>query len=178
MAREHPVVVAIEDLHWAEPALLALVEQLSALARGSILVLCTSRPELLEARPEWPGTRLRLAPLGDADALRLLAEARLDAASERRVLEAAGGVPLFVEELLALLVEEGLSLEEFTIPPTIDALLAERLDRLESRQRTLLENGAVEGSLFHLGALLALAAEVADSAPTALAELERRELVR
>jgi AAA ATPase domain/Adenylate and Guanylate cyclase catalytic domain len=178
VAREHPVMVAIEDLHWAEPALLDLVEQLAALARGPILVLCTSRPELLEARPEWPGTRLRLAPLGDADALRLLAEARLDAASERRVLEAAGGVPLFVEELLALLVEEGLSLEEFTIPPTIDALLAERLDRLESRQRTLLENGAVEGSLFHLGALLALAAEVADRAPTALAELERRELVR
>jgi len=178
VAREHPVMVAIEDLHWAEPALLDLVEQLAALARGPILVLCTSRPELLEARPEWPGTRLRLAPLGDADALRLLAEARLDAASERRVLEAAGGVPLFVEELLALLVEEGLSLEEFTIPPTIDALLAERLDRLESRQRTLLENGAVEGSLFHLGALLALAVEVADRAPTALAELERRELVR
>jgi class 3 adenylate cyclase/tetratricopeptide (TPR) repeat protein len=177
VAREQPVVVAIEDLHWAEPALLDLVEQLAGLARGPILVLCTSRPELLDARPEWPGTQLRLKPLGDAEALRLLEGARLDGESERRVLEAAAGVPLFVEELVALLVEEELSLDEFTIPPTIDALLAERLDRLESHERTLLEDGAVEGPLFHLGALLALAAEAADGAPTTLAELERRELV-
>jgi class 3 adenylate cyclase/tetratricopeptide (TPR) repeat protein len=178
IAREQPVVVAIEDLHWAEPALLDLVEQLAALADGPILVLCTSRPELLEARPEWPGTSLRLEPLGDREARRLIAGAGLDAESERRVLEAAAGVPLFVEELLALLVEEKLSLAEFTIPPTIDALLAERLDRLESRERTLLEDGAVEGQLFHVGALLALAAEAADGAPITLAELERRELVR
>jgi len=178
VARAQPVVVAIEDLHWAEPALLDLVEQLGALAQGQILVLCTSRPELLETRPEWPGTVVRLAPLSDREALRLVRSAGLDAESERRVLEAAAGVPLFVEELLALLVEEELSLAEFTIPPTIDALLAERLDRLESRQRTLLEDGAVEGPLFHLGALLALAAEAADGAPATLAELERRELVR
>jgi hypothetical protein len=171
-------VVAIEDLHWAEPALLDLLEQLAAQAQGPILLLCTSRPELLEARPEWPGTILRLEPLSDREALRLIKGADLDAESQRRVLEAAAGVPLFVEELLALLVEEGLSLSDFTIPPTIDALLAERLDRLESRQRTLLEDGAVEGALFHLGALLALAAEAADGAPTTLAELERRELVR
>src|SRR5439155_9865365 len=143
-----------------------------------ILVLCTSRPELLETRPEWPGTILRLEPLTDPEARRLVRGAGLDAEAERRVLEAAAGVPLFVEELLALLVEEGLSLAEFAIPPTIDALLAERLDRLESRQRTLLEDGAVEGPLFHLGALLALAAEAADGAPATLAELERRELVR
>src|SRR5919199_5975831 len=178
IARKEPVVVAIEDLHWAEPALLDLLEQLAAQAQGPILLLCTSRPELLEARPEWPGTILRLEPLSDREALRLIKGADLDAESQRRVLEAAAGVPLFVEELLALLVEEGLSLSDFTIPPTIDALLAERLDRLESRQRTLLEDGAVEGALFHLGALLALAAEAADGAPTTLAELERRELVR
>ena len=178
VAREQPVVVAIEDLHWAEPALLDLVEQLPALAHGPILVLCLSRPELLEARPEWPGTRLRLEPLGDADALRLIEGAGLDAETQARVLEAAAGVPLFVEELLALLVEEGLTLAEFTIPPTIDALLAERLDRLESRQRTLLEDGAVEGQLFHVGALLALAAETAEQASPALEQLGRRELVQ
>src|SRR5918912_1684702 len=127
IAREQPLVVAIEDLHWAEPALLDLVEQLAALAHGPILVLCTSRPELLETRPEWPGTILRLEPFSDREALRLVRGAGLDAEFERRVLEAAAGVPLFVEELLALVVEEGLSLDEFSIPPTIDALLAERL---------------------------------------------------
>jgi class 3 adenylate cyclase len=178
VALEQPVVVAIEDLHWAEPAFLDLVEQLAALANGPILVLCTSRPELLETRPEWPGTRLRLQPLGDADALRLVAGAGLDTQSERRVLEAAAGVPLFVEELVALLVEEGLSLDEFTIPPTIEALLAERLDRLEARQRRLLEDGAVEGQLFHFGALLVLAAEGAERASAVLEELARRELVQ
>jgi class 3 adenylate cyclase len=177
LASEQPVVVAVEDMHWAEPALLDLVEHLAALAQGPVLVLCTSRPELLEARPKWPGTILRLEPLSDSEALRLVKGANLDAETQARVLEAAAGVPLFVEELLALLAEEGLSLSEFTIPPTIDALLAERLDRLESRQRTLLEDGAVEGQLFHLGALLALAAEAADGAPATLAELERRELV-
>jgi class 3 adenylate cyclase len=178
VAREQAAVVAIEDLHWAEPALLDLVEQLAALANGPILVLSTSRPELLEARPEWPGTQLRLQPLGDADALRLVRGAGLDAESERRVLEAAAGVPLFVEELVSLLVEEGLSLDEFSIPPTIEALLAERLDRLESRQRTLLEDGAVEGPLFHFGALLALAVEGAERASAVLEELARRELVQ
>ena len=177
VAREQPAVVAIEDLHWAEPALLDLVEQLPALARGPILVLCLARPELLEDRPEWPGTRLRLEPLVEADALRLIEGAGLDAEAQARVLEAAAGVPLFVEELLALLVEEGLSLDGFTIPPTIDALLAERLDRLESRQRRLLEDGAVEGQLFHVGALLALAAEAAEQAAPVLEQLTRRDLV-
>jgi tetratricopeptide (TPR) repeat protein len=108
-----------------------------------------------------------------------------------RVLEAAAGVPLFVEELLAILVEDGLvrqapdgrwigrgGLADFTIPPTIDALLAERLDRLDARQRTLLDDGAVEGQLFHLGAVVALASETACGAARLLDDLIRRELVR
>jgi hypothetical protein len=121
----------------------------------------------------------------------LIGGAGLQEHVRERVLEAAAGVPLFVEELMALLVENGLvrqaadgrwvglgRLDEFAIPPTIDALLAERLDRLEERQRTLLENGAVEGQLFHLGAVLALAAETERRAAPLLDELVRRELVR
>ncbi|HEX6701768.1 MAG TPA: adenylate/guanylate cyclase domain-containing protein [Gaiellaceae bacterium] len=195
LARERPLVVAFEDLHWAEQSLLDLVEQLPALAQGPILVLGLARPEALDARPEWPGEVVRLEPLRDADAARLIEAliggAGLEGFTRARVLEAAAGVPLFVEELLAILVEDGLlrqapdgrwiahgDLAEFAIPPTIDALLAERLDRLEARQRTLLEDGAVEGQLFHLGALLALAAEPVDRAAEALTELARRELVR
>src|ERR671923_110892 len=194
LARERPLVVAIEDLHWAEQALVDLVEQLPALARGPILVVCLGRPEALDARPEWPGRVIRLEPLPDEDATllieRLIGGAGLREDARERILEAAAGVPLFVEELLAILVEDGLvrqtpdgrwvphgSLADFAIPPTIDALLAERLDRLEARQRTLLEDGAVEGQLFHLGAVLALAAESADRAARLLAELVQRELV-
>ena len=195
LARERPLVLAIDDLHWAEQALLDLLEQLPPLTHGPILVLGLGRPEALEARPEWPGTVLRLEALPDDDAT-LLVETLIGGAglaedARERVLEAAAGVPLFVEELLAILVEDGLvrqapdgrwvphgSLAAFTIPPTIEALLAERLDRLEARQRTLLEDGAVEGQLFHLGAVLALAAETAERASRLLAELVRRELVR
>jgi tetratricopeptide (TPR) repeat protein len=195
LARERPLVVVIDDLHWAEQALLDLVEQLLELARAPLLVICLARPEVLDIRPGWPGFILRLEPLPDADAARLIEEliggAGLQEDVRERVLEAAAGVPLFVEELLAILVEDGLvrqapdghwigrgSLADFAIPPTIDALLAERLDRLEAQQRTLLEDGAVEGQLFHLGAVLALAAETADRAALLLDDLVRRELVR
>src|SRR6266540_3590447 len=195
LARDRPLVVVIDDLHWAEQALLDLVQQLLELAHAPLLVICLARPEALDIRPGWPGSILRLEPLPDADAARLIEEliggAGLQADVRERVLEAAAGVPLFVEELLAILVEDGLvrqapdghwvgrgSLAHFAIPPTIDALLAERLDRLEARQRTLLEDGAVEGELFHLGAVLALAAETADRAARLLDDLVRRELVR
>jgi len=195
LARDRPLVVVIDDLHWAEQALLDLVQQLLELAQAPLLVVCLARPEALDIRPGWPGSILRLEPLPDADAARLIEEliggAGLEEDVRERVLEAAAGVPLFVEELLAMLVEDGLvrqapdghwvgrgSLAHFAIPPTIDALLAERLDRLEARQRTLLEDGAVEGQLFHLGAVLALAAETADRAARLLDDLVRRELVR
>jgi class 3 adenylate cyclase/tetratricopeptide (TPR) repeat protein len=194
-ARDRPLVVVIDDLHWAEQALLDLVEQLPELTHAPLLVVCLARPEALEARPRWPGALLRLDPLPDAEAARLIEQliggAGLQEDVRERVLEAAAGVPLFVEELLAILVEDGLvrqapdgrwvgrgSLADFTIPPTIDALLAGRLDRLEAPQRTLLEGGAVEGQLFHLGAVLTLAPETAERAMPLLDDLVRRELVR
>ena len=195
LARDQPLVVVIDDLHWAEQALFDLVQQLLDLAQAPLLVICLARPEALDTRPGWPGSILRLEPLTDADAARLIEDliggAGLQEDVSERVLEAAAGVPLFVEELLAILVEDGLvrqapdgrwvgrgSLADFAIPPTIDALLAERLDRLEARQRTLLEDGAVEGQLFHFGAVLALAAETADRATRLLDDLVRRELIR
>ena len=195
LARDQPLVVVIDDLHWAEQALFDLVQQLLELAQAPLLVICLARPEALDTRPGWPGSILRLEPLTDADAARLIEDliggAGLQEDVSERVLEAAAGVPLFVEELLAILVEDGLvrqapdgrwvgrgSLADFAIPPTIDALLAERLDRLEARQRTLLEDGAVEGQLFHFGAVLALAAETSDRATRLLDDLVRRELIR
>src|SRR5919201_1432876 len=112
LARERPLVVAIEDLHWAEQALFDLVEQLPALARGPILVVCLARPEALDARPSWPGRVIRLEPLPDEDATRLIETliggAGLPEDAPERVLEAAAGVALFVEALLAILVEREL----------------------------------------------------------------------
>jgi class 3 adenylate cyclase/tetratricopeptide (TPR) repeat protein len=194
-ARDRPLVVVIDDLHWAEQALLDLVEQLPELTHAAVLVVCLARPEALESRPTWPGSLLRLEPLPDTEATRLIEEliggAGLQEDVRERVLEAAAGVPLFVEELLAILVEDGLvrqapdgrwvgrgNLADFAIPPTIDALLAARLDRLETRHRTLLEGGAVEGQLFHLSAVIALTPETAERAAPLLDDLIRRELVR
>jgi class 3 adenylate cyclase/tetratricopeptide (TPR) repeat protein len=194
-ARDSPIVIVIDDLHWAEQALLDLVRPLPELAHAPLLVICLARPEALETRSDWPGLILRLEPLPDEEAGRLIEEliggAGLQEDVRERVLDSAAGVPLFVEELLAILVEDGLvhqapdgrwvgrgSLADFTIPPTIDALLAGRLDRLEARQRTLLEDGAVEGQLFHLGAVVTLAAETADRATPLLDDLTRRELVQ
>ena len=195
LARERPLVVVIDDLHWAEQALFDLVQQLLELAQAPVLIICLARPEALDTRPDWPGSILHLEPLTDAEAARLIEDliggAGLQEDVSERVLEAAAGVPLFVEELLAILVEDDLvrqlpdgrwvgrgSLADFAIPPTIDALLAERLDRLDARQRTLLEDGAVEGQLFHFGAVLALAAETPDRATQLLDDLVRRELIR
>ena len=135
LARDRPLVVVIDDLHWAEQALFDLVQQLLELAQAPLLVICLARPEALDTRPGWPGSILRLEPLTDADAARLIEDliggAGLQEDVSERVLEAAAGVPLFVEELLAILVEDGLvrqapdgrwvgrgSLADFAIPPT------------------------------------------------------------
>src|SRR5207247_8670828 len=111
-ASDRPLVVVIDDLHWAEQALLDLVQQLLELAHAPLLVICLARPEALDIRPGWPGSILRLEPLPDADAARLIEEliggAGLQEDGRERVLEAAAGVPPFVEGLLAMLVRAGL----------------------------------------------------------------------
>ena len=112
VARTRPLVLLLEDLHWAEPTLLDLIEYLVGWSRGApMLVLALARPDLLELRPGWPGERLFLEPLG-ADELHallgnLLGTAELDAEIARRIEHAAEGNPLFVEELVRMLVDDG-----------------------------------------------------------------------
>jgi hypothetical protein len=182
-AAEHPVVVVFDDLHWGEPAFLDLVEHVADLSRGApILVLCMARPELLDRRPDWGGGKLNatnvlLEPLAPDEAAELIAE--LDEGMERalctRILEAAGGNPLFVEEMVAMAAEHGRA--ELSVPPTIQALLAARLDQLEPAERGVLERGAVEGQVFHRGALVALAPEEPE-VDGRLVSLVRKDLVR
>ncbi len=181
-AQERPVVVVWDDLHWAEEVFLDLVEQLSDWSRdASILLLCMARPELLDRRPGWAGGKLRAAtvllePLGHEASSELLTELASELGGElrTRILEAAQGNPLFVEEMVAMVdAADG----EVAVPPTIQALLAARLDQLPVAERAALERGAVEGQVFHRSAVQALAPADAE-VPARLLGLVRKELVR
>ena len=195
-ARRRPVALVLDDVHWAEPALLDLVEHLAERADAPMLLLCMARPELLDVRPGWgegAGAGLvRLAPLAasDADALAdALLGGPLPEGARERVTSAAGGNPLFLEEVLRMLVDEGRLVREgdawglagdlssVRIPPTVSALLSSRLDRLPDAERSLLEAASVEGQAFSTGALEALIPDAREALPGLLRSLARKELV-
>ena len=172
-ALEQTLTVVFEDIQWAEETFLDLVEHVALLSSGaSILLLCIARPELVERRPAWP-VGIRLEPLGDEDVEALIPES-IAADLRERITQASGGNPLFVGEMLAMATEaEG----DVVIPPTLQALLAARLDMLETAERSVLERGSVEGEIFHRGAVQALAPEEMQVTPR-LAALVRKELIR
>jgi len=185
LAQEQPLVVVFDDVHWGEPAFFDLVEHVADLSRDApIVLLCVARPELLEKRPGWGGGMLNatttlLEPL-PADATEELISDLLygDAIDDRlrgRIRDAAVGNPLFVEEMVAMVREGGNG--EVSVPPTIHALLAARLDQLPAPERVVLERGAVEGKQFHRGAVIALAPEDPD-ADAQLTRLVRKDLIR
>jgi class 3 adenylate cyclase/tetratricopeptide (TPR) repeat protein len=192
MAARRPLVVLIDDVHWAEPVFLDLIRSIESEAAGPILLLCLARPELLEERPEWP-VDVHLDPLGQEELERLvsnlLSDAGLDDETRRRLAAAATGSPLFAQELVSMLVDDGVlerrdgawvatrDLSTIPIPPTLQALLAARLDRLESTQRLALERGAVEGEVFHRGAVIALSDSPGDEVPAAMLELSAKEFI-
>ncbi|HEX7148993.1 MAG TPA: AAA family ATPase, partial [Actinomycetota bacterium] len=200
LAERDPLVVVIDDLHWAQPALLDLVEQVVALAREApILLVAVARPELLEQRPGWSGGRLNastmlLEPLAAEESATLLehlaGEATLPPDATDRITRTAEGNPLFLEELLAMLIEEGRlrrdgqrwvanDLAAASTPPTIQALLAARLDRLAGEERALLDRASVMGQAFDRAAVLALTPEPARAEADAhLLALVRKELLR
>jgi class 3 adenylate cyclase/tetratricopeptide (TPR) repeat protein len=184
---ERPQVVVVDDLQWAEPVFVDLVEHIADLSRDApIFLLCIARNELLDSRPDWGGgklnaTSLLLEPLGAAecDTLmeRLADGAVLDDDLRERITTASAGNPLYVEEMLAMVREHGEG--EVTVPPTIHALLQARIDSLESDVRLVMERGSVEGEVFHRGAVAELAPEpVRPAIATHLATLVRKELIR
>ncbi len=182
LGRTLPLLVLLEDVHWAEPTLLDLVEHVSRWSRDApILLLCVAREELLEERPRWEGAIVRLEPLSAADATRLLdaldGRGMLSADLRARVAEVAQGNPLYTEQLVAMLSEEAQAAAELVeLPPTIQALLAARLDRLDPHDRGVLERAAVVGKEFWPGAVAALDGGDAALGPTLLG-LVRSELV-
>jgi class 3 adenylate cyclase len=154
LATERPLVLAIDDIHWAEPTLLELFEHLAGFSGSApILLLCLARPELFEKRAEWlvpheNRTVLSLQPLRDVESRALvkrLARAQeLPEQARARAVEAAEGNPLFLEQLVAHESDGASDL----MPPTIHALLAARIDRLDPGERSVLERAAIGGRTF------------------------------
>jgi class 3 adenylate cyclase/tetratricopeptide (TPR) repeat protein len=172
LEEQAPLVCVFDDIQWGEETFLDLVESTALLSAGApILLLCMARPELVERRPSWPGA-LRLEPLPAEQADALIGDA-VSGELRERIGRAAGGNPLFISEMLAMAAGNG----EVAVPPTLKALLAARLDQLDEAERKVLERGAVEGEIFHRGAVQALAPEETQ-VMTRLAALVRHELVR
>jgi class 3 adenylate cyclase/tetratricopeptide (TPR) repeat protein len=185
LARTRAVVVVFDDVHWAEQTFLDLIDHVAEGARDfPILLLCIARPELLEERPSWGGgklnaTSLLLEPLDDEAATQLidnlLEHTKLTAPVKEKIARAAEGNPLFLEQMLATLTEDG----EFDVPPTIHALLAARIGRLDGDERRLLERAAVAGRIFSRRAVRVLSDETDDpDLDEWLEKLVRKQLIR
>jgi class 3 adenylate cyclase/tetratricopeptide (TPR) repeat protein len=184
LAEPQPLVLVFEDIHWAEDALLELVEHMSTWVKNvPILLLCLARPELLDLRPGWSGGRVRataieLEPLGRTDSEALveaLLDGELGSGARQAVLDKSEGNPLFVEETVRMLSEaNGGGIER--IPDTLQALIAARIDHLPPGEKELLQGAAVMGRIFWKGALAELVLEGTDIDPL-LEDLHRREIV-
>jgi predicted ATPase/class 3 adenylate cyclase len=187
LARERPLIVGLDDLQWAEPTFLDLVEYVVGwISDAPVLMLCLARPELLDRRPAWfassPHSQsIELGPLSEPDAEALLdvlrGEAEVDPEVLGRIKQAAEGNPLFVEQMLAMMIEDEGATVEVSIPPSIHALLAARLDRLEPEQRAVLERASVIGREFWRGAVIELSPEE-EQIGAHLMTLVRKELIR
>jgi DNA-binding SARP family transcriptional activator len=158
LAAEQPLVLVFDDLHWAEPTLLDLIDYLGDRAAAPILLLGLARPDLLERRPDWiDRSAARLGPLDAGEGEELLANLGPPTGTPlAEILRTAGGNPLFIEQLLAHAAESG---EAETLPASLDALLASRLDRLDPDELALLQRAAVAGSRFSRDAVLELLRE-------------------
>jgi class 3 adenylate cyclase len=201
LARRRPLVLVLDDIHWGEPTFLDLVDHIAEWTRDApILLVAMARLELLEKRPTWGGgkrssTTVQLEPLSDVESEELigglLGGAALPVGFSSRVSHAAEGNPLFVEELLAKLIDDEIlqrtddgwtvtaDLRNLAMPPTIQALLAARLDGLAPDERTVIERASVEGKTFHRGGVAALVPEaLRDQVPARLGSLMRMELIR
>jgi class 3 adenylate cyclase/tetratricopeptide (TPR) repeat protein len=201
LGRGRPVVALVDDLQWAEPTLLDLIEYVAGWTRDTaLLLLCLARPDLMDARPTWGGgtsasTWLSLSPLDDDESERLMASllpgARIDERVSRRIAESAGGNPLFIEEMFRMLEDDGLlrrqnggwvmagDVSTVTVPATINALLGARLDRLSDEERAVIRSASAVGKVFWWGAVAELAPEaIRPNVGSHLQTLVRKELIR
>ena len=200
VAKTAPLAVVFDDIHWGEPTFLDLIEHITGWAREApILVLSVARPELLDERAGWGrgalnATTISLEPLSDDECGDLignmLGRATLPDEARVRILAAAEGTPLFVEEMLSMLIDDGSlardgdrwvatgPLVDLRVPPTIQALLAARLEQLTGDERAAIQRAAVCGKQFHVGAVAALLDGDGREVRPALMSLVRRDLIR
>ncbi len=187
VARTRPVVLVIEDLHWADNAMVAFLGHLAAHAAGlPIMLIATARPEIEERHPAWLGRARRATVISLATlpgpAMAAIVTATMPGASAdlvATVVERAGGSPLYAEQLGAMLRERGPDASaEPAVPSSLQALLASRIDALPADAKPVLLDAAVVGKTFWSGAVATLAGRTPEDVEPALTELVRRELVR
>jgi class 3 adenylate cyclase/tetratricopeptide (TPR) repeat protein len=199
IAAAGPLVLVVEDLHWADDVVLDFLEHLVGWVTDvPLLVVCTARPELYETRRTWAGglrnaTTISLAPLLPNETSRLvtalLDQHAVPAELVEAVLERSGGNPLYAEEFIRMLEDRsllrregrtlGLTLDgDLPLPESVAALVAARLDTLSAERKALLQDAAVIGRVFWAGALQEMGDREARSVVDDLSELARKELVR
>jgi len=198
IATHGPLVLVFEDIHWADAALLEFIEHVAEWSTGvPIVIVCSARPELYERSPGWGGgtrnsTSIALAPLSDDDTTSiiaaLLSRRLLPAELQATLVERAGGNPLFAEEYVRMLVDQGAlsdhleptmaAIGAIPLPETIQATIAARLDTLPAGTKALLQDASVMGKVFWSGAVASMAGIGEADARQILHELARRELLR
>jgi class 3 adenylate cyclase/tetratricopeptide (TPR) repeat protein len=197
LAEKSPLVLVFEDLHWADDGLLDFVDDLVEWASGvRLLVVCIARPELLTRRPGWGGgkpnaTTLSLSPLSRDETARLVAalleQAVLPAELQAALLERAEGNPLYAEEYVRMLQDRGFlrrengtwrfeQTENLPLPESVQGIVAARLDALSPEEKTLVQDAAVIGKVFWIGAVAAVGDRGAIE--ERLHALSRKEFVR
>jgi class 3 adenylate cyclase/tetratricopeptide (TPR) repeat protein len=187
LADQRPTVLVFEDLHWADDDLLDFVDHLVEWSSGvPLLVVCTARPELLERRPGWGGGKpnastLSISPLSEQETARLLGSllerSVLPAEVQASLLARAGGNPLYAEQFARLLAEAGTH-EDLPLPENVQGIIAARLDGLPPGEKQLLQDAAVLGKVFWLGAACAVGGVERGEGEERLHALERKEFVR
>ena len=196
IAAHGTVVLVFEDLHWADPALLEFIDELPDWSQNHPILLVTlSRPDLLDRRPEWGGGRrgfssTYLGPLADAEIAQMLEGAvpGIPTSATERIVEAAGGVPLFAVEMLRMLLADGRlvigasgvevtdDLAQLDVPSSVQAVISARLDRLDGEDREIVRDASVLGQSFTVQSLSGLRDESVDKVERRLGELVRKEV--
>ncbi len=181
IARRRPMVIAFEDIHWADDGMLEAIEHLAQWVRAPLMLLCLARDELLDRRPNWGGdhasaTRLLLAPLSSSQTHELVAALVPDGHDVLpAVVERSGGNPLFAEEMARRIAEDGG--QGTQLPDTVQGVLAARLDSLEPFERRLVQQAAVVGRTFWQGSLVPLAEAEGRDLDSALDTLQAKDIL-
>ncbi|MFL5798388.1 MAG: AAA family ATPase [Actinomycetota bacterium] len=198
VAARSPLVLVLEDLHWADEPMLEFVDDLVEWSTGvPLTVVCTGRPELYERHPGWGGGKrnsatLSLVPLSHEDTARLISalleQAVLPAETQELLLDRAGGNPLYTEEFVRMLVDRGVLRQrgqawnvedaEVPVPDTVQAIIAARLDTLSPDRKAMLQDASVVGKVFWSGAVAAMGDRDEREVREGLHELSRKELIR